>query len=225
MNRRTSKLILFLVTAVLIAAVPVLVFAQPADPECPAGTVCLKNPLAVRGINEPGQLILQVIGIFSGIMGAATIAFTVFTAFKLVIATDEESIKSAREGVLWSVLGFCISILSFTAIAGVSKILGYEPKNTPNDLQIWNPIGPLTGNRSDFISVANFIMVNFLGLLGFAATLMIVYHGYRYMTSGGNEEAIEKAKTGLRWAVSGVAIVLLVFTIISAVRKYLIVGV
>src|SRR3989338_9650821 len=210
------KIIIFICVIMAIAAP-----ATAADAPCPAGSVCLKNPLAPRGINEPADLVIQVIQAFAGIMGTVAIAWIVFCGFKMVVATNEESIKSAREGITWSVLGFAISILSFTIISGAAKLLGFEPGFVPTTDVLGNPVGGLTDARSGFIGVMWDIMKNFLGLIGFAATLMILYYGFKYMTAAGNEEAVEQAKTGLRWTVTGLVVVLLAFTIIASVQKYL----
>lgn len=62
----------------------------------------------------------------------------------------------------------------------------------------------------------------FLGLVGLLAVLMLVIGGIRYITSGGNEQTIEKAKQTILYAIIGIIIVLLsyaiVFTITSSLR-------
>lgn len=63
----------------------------------------------------------------------------------------------------------------------------------------------------------------FLGLVGLLAVLMLVIGGIRYITSGGNEQTIEKAKNTILYAIIGIIIVLLsyaiVFTITSSLRS------
>lgn len=198
---------------------------------CPSGRVCLKNPLEIINVSQPGDLVAKVFIGFSMMIAVFAIAFTVFSGFKLIIATNEESIKNAREGIKWSIGGFALSLLAFTVISGVAKFLGFAPGqvNLSDDTTIKNPIllpGDTTGlgKSANFVDVMNFLMVNFLGILGFVTILMIVYYGFRYITAAGNEETLEQAKTGLKWAIAGFVVTILAFTIISIVRKFLLQG-
>jgi len=47
-----------------------------------------------------------------------------------------------------------------------------------------------------------------LGMLGGAALLLFVWHGFGWITSGGNTEKIEKSKKGLMHTVIGILIIL-----------------
>ncbi|MDP2684124.1 MAG: hypothetical protein Q8P20_03635 [bacterium] len=53
-----------------------------------------------------------------------------------------------------------------------------------------------------------------LGLLGLIAVVMVLYGGFTWMTAGGNEEKISKAKKIISAAVIGLIIVLLAWAII-----------
>ena len=205
----------------MIALLPAMALAA-----CPADKVCLENPLAAIGVNSPGDLVVRAIQLFSAIIGTAAIMFIVFSAFKLVIASNEESIKEARGSITWSVAGFCVAILSFTIVSGAAKLLGFNPGIVSDNLVKDTIDSPLTGPADPrfFWSMVNFVMVNILGLIGIVTILMIIYYGYRYITSAGNEESVEQAKTGLKWAIIGFVIAILSFTIISGVQKLLFSG-
>ena len=187
---------------------------------CPAGRMCLPNPLAAVGVENPAQLIARVVGLFASIVALAAIIFLVFSGFKLVIATSEEAIKSARESITWSVGGFIVAMLGFTIVSGAAKLLGFEP-TAPGDTI--SPTGFLHGptDPRSFWSVATFVMTNFLALVGLVTIGMIIYYGYRYVTAAGNEESLTAAKTGLKWAIIGFVIMILAFTIISGVQRIL----
>ncbi len=196
------------------------------------GTTELTNPLPY---NEPGEIVKWVFAGFAGIIGLIAMAFIVFSGFKLVVATEEEAINTAKQSLTWAVGGFIVALLSFTLVASTANILGFEPSRVPTSGTLVNPVtGTCTINGQrvacpgpqgpGFLDVLGDLMVNFLGLLGFATVLMIIYYGYRYITSSGNEEAIEKAKVGLRWAITGFIVSLLAFTIVTAIRQYLVFG-
>jgi len=98
--------------------------------------------------------------------------------------------------------------------------------NTTTEIQagldmIEEPLGlPATDIR---VIIARIINVA-LGLLGIILVSIIIYGGYLYMTSGGNEEQIGKAKKILKNAVIGLAIILSAWAIVLFVMRMLGVG-
>ena len=62
----------------------------------------------------------------------------------------------------------------------------------------------------------------FLSLLGTIAIVLIVYAGFLWMTAGGNEESLTKAKDLLLNAVIGLAIILTAYSITRFVLNALI---
>ena len=57
------------------------------------------------------------------------------------------------------------------------------------------------------------IISGFLGLLGLVCVILIIYAGYLWMTAGGNEEQVTKAKKIITNAVIGLIIVMLAYSI------------
>lgn len=66
------------------------------------------------------------------------------------------------------------------------------------------------------------IIQAFLGILGVVALVLIIYAGFLWMTAGGNDEQITKAKRMMAQAVIGLAIVLSSFAITSFVVSRLV---
>lgn len=60
-----------------------------------------------------------------------------------------------------------------------------------------------------------------LAIVFLIAAIFAVISGYRIVTSGGNEEGLEKGKSGLTWAVAGAVVVLLAWIIVRAVFELL----
>jgi len=58
-----------------------------------------------------------------------------------------------------------------------------------------------------------------LGVAGIIAIAMLIYGGFLYMTSGGNEERAQKAKTYLTYAIGGLLLVLLSYVIVYLLVK------
>lgn len=86
---------------------------------------------------------------------------------------------------------------------------------------ISQPIGlPATDIR---LIVANIIRAA-LGLMGMVLLVLILYGGYLWMTAGGNEEQISKAKKVLLNAVIGLVIILSAYAIVLFVMRMLGIG-
>ncbi|HEX9664618.1 MAG TPA: pilin [Patescibacteria group bacterium] len=69
-----------------------------------------------------------------------------------------------------------------------------------------------TGQKPLAETVGDIIQV-FLGFLGTIALILVLYGGFMWMTAGGNEEKVTKAKTLLRNAVIGLIIVISAYSI------------
>lgn len=61
----------------------------------------------------------------------------------------------------------------------------------------------------------------FLGLLGLIAVAMLIFAGVMMVTAGGDEQAIAKGKKIIMWAVVGIVIILLSYTIVTFVTTAL----
>lgn len=84
-------------------------------------------------------------------------------------------------------------------------------------------VGEATGLSADVdvrVSIAKIIKM-LLGLLGLIAVIIIIYAGFVWMTSAGNDEKISKAKKTLFAAVIGLAIIMSAYIITSFVIENL----
>lgn len=61
-----------------------------------------------------------------------------------------------------------------------------------------------------------------LGLVGVLALIMMIYGGITWMTSGGNVEQVKKGKNTLVWAVLGLAVVFLAYSLVYFVIEKII---
>lgn len=56
-----------------------------------------------------------------------------------------------------------------------------------------------------------------LGVAGVIAVAMIIYGGVLYMTAGGNDEKIAKAKQTLTWAIGGLIVIISAVVVVNVV--------
>src|SRR3989339_876844 len=76
------------------------------------------------------------------------------------------------------------------------------------------------GNTDPRIIIANIIRV-LLGFLGIIAVLLIMYAGWLWTTSAGDDSKINKAKQTLTAAIVGLIIILMSFAIVSFILSRL----
>jgi hypothetical protein len=75
--------------------------------------------------------------------------------------------------------------------------------------------------QTDLIKVISNIIKWVLGFMGLVLTLMIIYGGFLWMSSGGDTEKISKAKNTITNGIIGLVIVVLAYTIANFVIKAL----
>lgn len=69
------------------------------------------------------------------------------------------------------------------------------------------------GLRGIVLAIINFA----LGFLGLLAVIMVIYGGFLYVSSAGNEENVKKAKQILLYAVLGIVIILISFALVNTI--------
>ncbi len=58
-----------------------------------------------------------------------------------------------------------------------------------------------------------------LGFLGLIAIIMVIYGGFLYLTSGGDDAAASKGRTVILYAIIGIVIILLSYAIVNTVIR------
>ena len=87
---------------------------------------------------------------------------------------------------------------------GVSSAFG-ESKSSPTDI------------RYQIVKIINVT----LGLLGIITIILMIYAGFRWMTSAGNEDAISSAKNILKNAIIGLVIITFAWSITTFILRRL----
>ncbi|MDD4607261.1 MAG: hypothetical protein PHS07_02940 [Patescibacteria group bacterium] len=107
------------------------------------------------------------------------------------------------------IIGIILSLSFFNFL--IIPILA-QTNASPSTVSISNPIP-----ENDPKILVGKIIKAFLGFLGTIALVMVIYGGFMWMTSAGNETKIEKGKNTLLWAVIGLATIFLSYTILTMV--------
>jgi hypothetical protein len=68
-------------------------------------------------------------------------------------------------------------------------------------------------NEADFQTIVGAVVTLVLGLLGVVFLVLAIYAGYSWMTAGGNEETVEKAKKTIVNSIIGIIVVLAAYAL------------
>ncbi len=113
----------------------------------------------------------------------------------------------------WSLLSLLFVPLSVLAAAATggdpSKIIPKKPDALPG------------ASTDQFSSVLAGYLNVFLGVVGLVAVAFLIYGGFRYITSAGNDEAAESGKKIIQNSIIGLVIIILSYVIVTVVVRAL----
>jgi len=69
--------------------------------------------------------------------------------------------------------------------------------------------------------IIGMVIKSFLGLLGGLALVMMVWGGFQWLTSAGNDEKVKKGTQTMMWAIIGMVVVLASYLLVSTVLRFL----
>jgi hypothetical protein len=215
MFKRISKIFLqFLVVSILIfGALHVsAAFAETAGTAknllpLPGSDVYGGVPAPPEGATGQDMVIAGVqkaVGYFKVLIGVVAVFFIIFMGAKLATAGgNEEEVKKATKGLLFSILALAIISLSeeIALIVGFFKEdAAYGGKST----------GGLIGSPGQILERVHLfdiqveVVITFIKyLIGSFAVLMVVINGVKLVVGGGEEENVKKAKNGIIYALAG----------------------
>ncbi len=78
-----------------------------------------------------------------------------------------------------------------------------------------NPLGPQNMTLGDVPKIVGKVINAVLGIIGAIALLVVIYGGFLWMTSAGNESQVAKGKSTLMWAAIALAIIFLAWILVS----------
>jgi threonine/homoserine/homoserine lactone efflux protein len=119
---------------------------------------------------------------------------------------------------------FFVPALGLLAVIGLAG-LGFSPETLAQPVSSSglinssdNPanISAATSFGGSFRDALRTIVNYFLFFLGIIATVMVIYGGFLYVTSAGEESQTEKGKNILIYAAIGIIIILVSFAIVNA---------
>ena len=184
----------FIGTLIIGLTAPSITYAQEAT-ETPLG-----------GVSNFGDLISLIWAYGSQVLIVMAIFFIVLGAFFYVAsAGNEEKIGQGKDMIIGGIIAIAIVMLSGVLIRTLHK-----------------PLEGSTGALADVPQVIGNATNILVGLIGGFTVLMLVYAGFLYVTGRGDEDKIEKAHRGFRYAIYGLTIGVLAYVIVNTLINFLI---
>ncbi len=123
------------------------------------------------------------------------------------------TVKNVKQFVLiFGVMVVALALFHYTNVHAASSGL-IDPADSPGNVQ------DATGSEGSARVLARTIINFFLYFLGFIATAMFIFGGAQYVTAGGDEGKVEKAKKMLTYAIIGIIVILLSFAVVNTVLE------
>ncbi len=199
-----------------------------------AESIPLQNPLGGTDTNPAGttdflEIFARVISGLYFVTGTITLVFVVLGGYTILAAAgNSERYVKGKKMVVYAILGMLLTVGSYTVLATTLNVLtggsltkggsgsGLLPFSSASGL--FDPLnfiknGALTGGA--FIFYGARILGTLMQGLGAFTLAMFVLAGITWMTAGGNEERVARAKKTFSYAVVGLAIVLTSYALIS----------
>lgn len=80
-------------------------------------------------------------------------------------------------------------------------------------IKLYNPLPGI----DSIPSFVNQLIKGILGVVGAAALFFLIYGGILLMTSGGNADKVKAGKETIKWAILGLVLIFVSYSVISAV--------
>lgn len=121
------------------------------------------------------------------------------------------------------VIGFIILIVGFSLVSDVLVVSAFEGDLVMDQYNQEDAFRQASGfSQSTTIGeVVQMAIEGFLGLLAVIFVILMILAGYNWMTAGGDEQKVTKAKDTIRAAIIGLVIIVAAYAITFFVFKYL----
>lgn len=154
---------------------------------------------------ESVSIFRGVIGFVEAFVGAVAVFTLVIRGFTLITGSgEEEELTKAKNHIIYALVGLAAVAISEVVVRGV-----VFPENGQS-------LPDVNKGKYILIELANF-MSGFIAILSFA---ILFYGGYKYVTSGGNEEENEKLKKLFIGAAIALVLSLGAFALVNTLVEF-----
>ncbi len=171
----------------------------------------LKNPSEmIKSVFEFNKATQIIITFFKYLIGGVAVFEIISSGLHLITLEDESKLDEEKKKLLYGIVGLAVILLSSTIVKDIFYKVDLGSYTGTSGVQ--PAISPGQGVK-EIVGVTNFI-VSFVGPL---AILALIVGAIMYITAGGEEESMNKAKRVIMAAAIGIFIIYGAFAIASTV--------
>lgn len=149
-----------------------------------------------------------VLPLIFGILGALSLMYVVIGGFRYTIsAGDPNNVQRARETIIYALIGLVVSVSAFTIINFVLE--NFQPSETGT--------GGLVGPNGILTNLTQVIA----RLTGAISVVMVLYGAFRFITSGGDSNAVKAGRETIIYALVGLVIAISAQGIVTFILEQL----
>lgn len=176
----------------------------------------LQNPLGT-GVNEIQDVACLVVSFLAReLMPPIAVLMVLWASFLFLTAgADPGKVNTARQILVWMAVGVLILILAPALVALVVNLFGGSSGT--------NTVSTYCRPQAAADTVVNTLvrLINwFSWLLAVLAVAVGLYAGFLFMTAGGDAQKLTVARRVLFYAVVGVVVAIMAFSVIAIVRGF-----
>lgn len=206
------KKILFILILIFIISLPLVAYAQMFS---------VPKPTSFTSLQAIIKAIVQVAFMAAGLVA---VIFLIIGGFKYITASgNPEGVESAKATIINAIIGLVVILISFLIVnyvlqqlkVGPLYQLGVETVRAEGILPTGEKASipdPLKGAGVQGVITAGFNIA--YGVAGLVAVIYLIIGGYQYMTSAGNPDVSEQAKSTIVNSIIGLIIILTSYLVI-----------
>ena len=181
------------------------------DPTSGDPTGCLNVVKNTSGYGDGSvqQILINILNASLSLVFLVVLGLLIYGGyFWMTSMGNDEKIKKSKQILTSAIVGLIVVLLSISIVNFISEAIGVTPQNMPEDTGLFT--GTLSEALTGIINAA-------LTLVGVISLAVIVYGGFRWMTSAGNEETVSEAKRTLTAGVIGLIIIIISWAVVNFV--------
>lgn len=201
----------FIVLLIVFSFLFINIFMNAAQAACvpssdPMDCLSATGDVSGLGGNSVETILVNILNASLSLLFLIVLGFLIYGGyFWMTSMGNEEKVKKSKQILTASIIGLIIVLSSLSIINFISEALDITPQGIPNNTGLFN--GTLAQMLTSLIKSA-------LTLVGVISLGIMIYGGFRWMTSGGNEETISESKRTLTAGAIGLIIIIISYSVV-----------
>lgn len=170
----------------------------------------ISNPLTYTTVNG---LLGSLLTWLQAILATLALVFIVIGGFLYITSGGDTGRAETAKKCIWAaVIGFALAIAAPSFLREIGKILGWGPASAS--------LPPGVGTSLSILAILKNALDFLLSIVGIIAIIMLVVGGIMYLTSAGDEDRIDTAKSIVKYALIGIFVALTSLVLVNQLARF-----